>query len=181
MKILRTKFPDVFAIEPQRFADDRGFFVETYHRELFRGSGVQGEFVQDNHSHSIQWVLRGLHFQSEEPQGKLVRVVTGEVFDVVVDIRRGSPTCGEWSSMRLSADQDRLLWIPPGFAHGFLVMSESADFVYKATTYYRPEAQRTIAWNDPGLNIPWPLPDGVKPVLSPKDECGSAFSQIELL
>jgi dTDP-4-dehydrorhamnose 3,5-epimerase len=181
MKIVSTKIPGVFAVEPQVSADDRGFFFESYQQARFRELGIDFEFVQDNHSRSVRHVLRGLHYQLRAPQGKLVRVVAGVVFDVVVDIRRQSQTFGQWSGMELSADNRRILWVPPGFAHGFLVLSASADFVYKTTTYYLAEAQRTIAWNDARLNIRWPLPAGVTPLLSGKDANAEPFDRAQLL
>jgi len=168
MNVVATAIPDVLILEPQVFGDDRGFFLESYNEREFRAAtGLERHFVQDNHSRSARGVLRGLHYQLRQTQGKLVRVVAGEVFDIAVDLRRTSPTFGRWAGVTLSAANKRQLWIPEGFAHGFLVLSESADFLYKATDYYAPEWDRGIAWNDPDLGIPWPL-DGA-PLLSDKD------------
>ena len=156
-KVSACAIPDVLLIEPKVFGDDRGFFFESFNQRAFReASGLTADFVQDNHSKSARNVLRGLHYQIRQPQGKLVRVVTGEVFDVAVDIRRSSPTFGQWVGEVLSADNKRQLWVPPGMAHGFVVLSESAEFLYKTTDYYAPEHERCIAWNDPTLAIEWP-------------------------
>ncbi|HEU4414440.1 MAG TPA: dTDP-4-dehydrorhamnose 3,5-epimerase [Candidatus Angelobacter sp.] len=173
MNIIKTLLKDVLLLEPRVFRDDRGFFLESYNRNVLASFGIDDEFVQDNHSCSVKNVLRGLHYQIEQPQGKLVRVVVGEVLDVVVDLRRSSPTFGQWESFRLSAANQWLLWVPPGFAHGFYVKSESAHFIYKTTEYYRPEFERTIAWNDPDLKIDWQLQG--EPALSAKDRQGLAF------
>jgi dTDP-4-dehydrorhamnose 3,5-epimerase len=181
MKILSTELKGVFAIEPSVMSDERGFFFESYQRSRFRELGIDAGFVQDNHSRSIRHVLRGLHYQVREPQGKLVRVVSGAVYDVVVDIRRHSKTCGQWVSMELSSENKRILWVPPGFAHGFFVRSDFADFVYKTTTCYLADAQRAILWNDPDLNISWELPNGIVPLLSPKDANAEPFARAELL
>lgn len=168
MNIETTNIPDVLIIEPRVFGDSRGFFFESYNQKLFGDKvGVATNFVQDNHSCSTQHVLRGLHYQIQNAQGKLVRVVKGEVFDVAVDIRRGSPTFGQWSGCILSAANRRQFWIPPGFAHGFLSLSDSAEFLYKTTDYYAPQHERCILWNDPDINIDWPL--SAEPVMSPKD------------
>ena len=166
-------------IEPQVFGDGRGFFMETWQEEKFKAAGINATYVQDNHSRSSQWTLRGLHFQVEHPQGKLVRVTAGSVFDVVVDLRRGSPSFGASWGTELSDENRRMLWIPPGLAHGILVTAESADFIYKCTDFYHPEHERTLAWNDAALNIRWPLPAGVAPQLSPKDARGASFAEIE--
>ena len=169
MNIIPTKIPDVVIIEPRVFGDDRGFFLESYNERAFaEATGVTTHFVQDNHSRSRQNVLRGLHYQIQQPQGKLVRVVVGSVFDVAVDIRKSSPTFGQWVSCMLSAENKRLFWVPPGFAHGFLVLSEVAEFLYKTTDYYAPEHERSILWNDPDLGIDWPM-EGT-PILSGKDK-----------
>lgn len=170
MLIIDTKIPDVKIIEPAVYGDERGFFMETWNQQKFEElvTGKPTRFVQDNHSKSKKGILRGLHYQTENTQGKLVRVVSGEVFDVVVDIRKGSPTFGHWVGVHLSADNKRQLWIPEGFAHGFYVTSEEAEFVYKCTDYYNPKAEVSISWDDKELNIDWPLVD--KPVLSNKDE-----------
>lgn len=166
MKILKAPIPDVLIFEPKVFGDERGFFMETYRESYFSEAGVDVRFVQDNHSMSAKGVLRGLHYQLKHPQGKLVRVVAGEVFDVAVDIRKDSETYGRWFGLLLSADNKRQLYIPPGFAHGFLVMSDIAECEYKCTDYYRPEDQGEIAWNDPDIDIQWPAAD---PILSKKD------------
>lgn len=180
MQILESGLPDVLIIEPRMFGDARGFFFESYNEREFRAAtGLDVHFVQDNHSRSSRGVLRGLHYQlSPAAQGKLVRCVVGEVFDVAVDIRKSSPTFGKWVGVRLSAENKRQLWIPPGFAHGFLVLSESADFLYKTTDYYSPEYERCVLWNDPDLAVAWPLE--IDPALSSKDQSGSWFSAAEL-
>ena len=177
MTVLPTEIPDVKIIEPKVFGDDRGFFFESWNVHVFAAEGISGTFVQDNHSRSACNVLRGLHYQIKQPQGKLVRVISGEVFDVVVDLRRSSPTFGRWTGETLSADNKRMLWIPPGFAHGFLVTSDYAEFLYKATDYYAPEHERTIAWNDPALAIAWPI--NGEPVLSRKDVNGTPFADAD--
>ena len=180
MKVTACAIPDVLLIEPNVFGDDRGFFFESFNQRAFReASGLTADFVQDNHSRSARNVLRGLHYQILQPQGKLVRVVAGEVFDVAVDIRRTSPTFGKWVGEIHSADNKRQLWIPPGMAHGFVVLSESAEFLYKTTDYYAPECERCIAWNDPTLAIKWPSMIG-GPLLSGKDAMGLAFLQAEV-
>jgi dTDP-4-dehydrorhamnose 3,5-epimerase len=179
MKINSTAIPDVLLVEPTVFGDDRGFFFESFNSRAFReASGLSGEFVQDNHSKSARAVLRGLHYQIRQPQGKLVRVVAGAVFDVAVDIRRGSKTFGRWVGQVLSAENKHQLWIPQGFAHGFLVMSDSAEFLYKTTDFWAPEHERCIAWNDPDLAIAWPV-DGA-PLLSKKDAAGTPFASAEV-
>jgi dTDP-4-dehydrorhamnose 3,5-epimerase len=170
MQVVATAIPDVRIVQPRVFGDDRGFFLESWNARAFREAGIDATFVQDNHSRSRRGVLRGLHYQVEHAQGKLVRVVSGEVFDVAVDLRRSSPTFGRWVGVTLSADDKRMLWVPPGFAHGFLVLSEFADFLYKATDYYHPEHERTLLWNDPALGIAWPL-DG-EPLFAAKDREG---------
>jgi dTDP-4-dehydrorhamnose 3,5-epimerase len=170
MQVVATAIPDVRIVQPRVFGDDRGFFLESWNARAFREAGIDATFVQDNHSRSRRGVLRGLHYQVEHAQGKLVRVVSGEVFDVAVDLRRSSPTFGRWVGVTLSADDKRMLWVPPGFAHGFLVLSEFADFLYKATDYYHLEHERTLLWNDPALGIAWPL-DG-EPLLAAKDREG---------
>lgn len=180
MKFLPTKIPEVIIIEPQVFGDERGFFMETWRAERFAEAGITQPFVQDNHSRSRQGILRGLHYQIQQPQGKLVRVVRGEVFDVAVDLRRSSPSFGQWVGVILSEENKKQLWIPPGFAHGFYVVSESADFVYKCTDYYAPEYERSLRWDDPDLAIDWPLVDGRAPQLSDKDAQGLAFSEAEV-
>ncbi|OGO99649.1 MAG: dTDP-4-dehydrorhamnose 3,5-epimerase [Curvibacter sp. RIFCSPHIGHO2_12_FULL_63_18] len=176
MKVTPTAIADVLLIEPKVFGDERGFFFESFNERVFREvTGVTLPFVQDNHSKSARGVLRGLHYQTRQAQGKLVRVVAGEVFDVAVDIRRDSPTYGQWVGEILSGDNKRQLWVPPGLAHGFLVLSESAEFLYKTTDYYAPAYERCIAWNDPYLAIDWPTL-GTAPQLSAKDAVGIAFS-----
>jgi dTDP-4-dehydrorhamnose 3,5-epimerase len=179
MKFTKTPIADVVLIEPEVFGDARGFFMETYQEQKFKAAGIDAAFVQDNHSRSSQWILRGLHFQVQHTQGKLVRVTLGSVFDVVVDLRRGSPSFGAWWGVELSADNHRMLWVPPGLAHGILITSESADFLYKCTDFYSPEHERTLAWNDATLGIRWPLPPGVAPQLSAKDARGASFAETE--
>ena len=175
MQVTPCKIADVLLLEPKVFGDARGFFLESFNQRAFHAAtGLDLQFVQDNHSRSTRGVLRGLHFQTVQPQGKLVRVVVGSVFDVAVDIRRESPTFGQWVGEVLSAENKRQLWVPPGLAHGFLVLSESAEFLYKTTDYYAPAHERCIAWNDPALAIDWPL-DGMTPALSGKDMAGVAL------
>ena len=178
MKIIPTSIPDVLIIEPTLFGDERGFFLESFNQRAFeKQTGVHLPFVQDNHSRSAKNVLRGLHYQIRQPQGKLVRVTVGEVFDVCVDLRQSSPTFAQSVSVLLSAQNHRQLWIPPGFAHGFLVVSDNAEFLYKTTDYYAPEFERSLLWNDPALAIDWPL--SVAPMLSAKDKAGLPLSQAE--
>ena len=179
MKATATAIADVLLLEPRVFGDERGFFFESFNQQVFEAAtGVQTSFVQDNHSKSGQGVLRGLHYQVQNAQGKLVRVVQGAVFDVAVDIRPGSPTYGLWTGHILSAENKQQLWVPAGLAHGFLVLSESAEFLYKTTAYYAPEHERCIAWDDPTLAIAWPL-GGMQPRLSAKDQQGAAFSRLQ--
>jgi dTDP-4-dehydrorhamnose 3,5-epimerase len=180
MKFIHTDIPDVILIEPQLFEDSRGFFMETYHAIKFAEAGITSNFVQDNHSRSIRFTLRGLHYQIHHPQGKLVRVVIGEIFDVVADIRRSSPTFGKWVGGLFSAQDRRQLWVPPGFAHGFYVLTECAEVLYKTTDVYDGEAERCIRWDDPTLNITWPVPPGTLPLLSPKDLAGKLLTEAEL-
>lgn len=177
MKVTSTSIPEVLLIEPKVFGDARGFFYESFNQRAFESvTGLKVQFVQDNHSKSARGVLRGLHYQIQQPQGKLVRVVAGEVFDVAVDLRRTSPTFGKWAGATLSAQNNAQLWVPPGFAHGFVVLSEFAEFLYKTTDYYAPEYEQCIAWNDPVLGILWPeMPDA--PKLSAKDAAGRAFPE----
>jgi len=178
MKIIATDIPDVLVIEPRVFGDDRGFFYESFNQKVWEEkTGLRMTFVQDNHSRSKRNVLRGLHYQIKQPQGKLMRVIAGEVFDVAVDIRKSSPTFGRWVGFTLSAENKRIMWIPEGFAHGFLVLSDFAEFLYKTTDYWAPEYERTIIWNDSDLGIRWPLK--VPPVLSSKDCDGSGFKSAE--
>ena len=176
-----TNLPDVLILEPKVFGDARGFFYESYNaRDFAAATGLQVEFVQDNHSQSAKGVLRGLHYQIQHAQGKLVRVVRGEVFDVAVDLRKSSATFGQWTGVQLSADNAKQLWIPPGFAHGFLVLSESAEFLYKTTDYWHPSHERSLLWNDPALGIAWPLPAGLDaPVLAAKDAAAVMLSEAE--
>ena len=178
MKVQATEIPDVLIIEPAVFGDERGFFMESFNAREMRRIGIDAEFVQDNHSRSQRNVLRGLHYQISQPQGKLVRVVSGAVFDVAVDMRRESPTFGKWAGVELSAENKRLFWLPPGLAHGFYVLSESADFVYKATDYYAPQFERTVLWNDSDLGIVWPLTGD--PILSGKDVAGTSLHKAEV-
>lgn len=178
MKITPTAIPDVLVIEPKIFGDERGFFFESFNQAKFESFiGRQVNFVQDNHSKSVKNVLRGLHYQIQQPQGKLVRVVQGEVFDVVVDIRKSSPTFGKWVGEVLSADNKKQLWVPEGFAHGFVVLSASAEFLYKTTDYYAPEYERSIVWNDPVIGIQWPIQ--CEPSLSSKDKLALSFGNAE--
>jgi dTDP-4-dehydrorhamnose 3,5-epimerase len=179
MKFLKTPIADAMLIEPEIFGDARGFFMETWHKEKFEAAGIEAAYVQDNYSRSSQWTLRGLHMQVRHTQGKLVRVASGSVFDVIVDLRRSSPSFGVAWGVELSAENHRMLWAPPGLAHGILITSESADFLYKCTDFYRPEHERTLAWDDASLGIRWPLPPGVAPKLSAKDVRGAAFAEIE--
>jgi len=180
MKVIDTKIPDVKIIEPNVFGDDRGFFMETWNQKEFeeKVTGKKTIFVQDNHSKSKKGILRGLHYQTENTQGKLVRVISGEVFDVAVDVRKNSPTLGQWVGVYLSSENKRQLWVPEGFAHGFYVTSESAEFVYKCTDYYNPESEVSIAWNDPNLAIEWPVIDA--PILSLKDGSDKLFTKINV-
>jgi len=177
MRATATSLPDVLIIEPRVFEDARGFFFESYNRRTFAEAGIDAEFVQDNHSRSVRGVLRGLHYQIQHAQGKLVRVVAGEVFDVAVDLRRSSPTFGGHVAMRLSASDRRMLYIPPGFAHGFLVLSDAAEFLYKTTDYWYPAHDRTLRFDDPALGIGWPV--DVAPTLAPKDAAGALLADAE--
>ena len=178
MKSLDTGLPDVLLLEPKRFGDERGFFMEMFHAKRYAELGIPGPFVQDNFSRSAKGILRGLHFQQPNAQGKLVQVLAGAVYDVAVDIRRGSPTFGKWVGVELSADNRRQLWVPAGFAHGFCVLSESADFHYKCTDFYAPGSEHGIAWNDPDLGIPWPV---TSPQLSAKDSLAPRLKDAPLL
>jgi dTDP-4-dehydrorhamnose 3,5-epimerase len=178
MRVVPTAIPDVLVVEPRVFGDQRGFFFESWNRRALRDAGLDADFVQDNHSRSARGVLRGLHYQIRHPQGKLVRVVAGEVFDVAVDLRRGSPTFGRHVAITLSAENRRMLWVPPGFAHGFYVTSESADFLYKTTDYWHQEHERTLLWSDPALGIAWPV-DGA-PLVAAKDAAGAPLATAEL-
>lgn len=179
MQVTPTEIADVLLLEPRVYGDARGFFYESFNRKAFQqATGLDIEFVQDNHSRSAQSVLRGLHYQLQQPQGKLVRVVRGSVFDVAVDLRKSSPTFGHWVGAELTEQNARQMWIPSGFAHGFLVLSETADFLYKTTEYYAPEHERSIAWNDPDIGIEWPL--SVHPQLSEKDRNAQSFKSAEV-
>ncbi len=180
MKFEATELRDVYLLQPQVHGDQRGFFLEVWNRDTFRNAGFDIRFVQDNHSRSQRGILRGMHYQTEHTQGKLVRVTAGAVFDVVVDLRRSSPTFGRWCGATLSADNHRMMWVPPGFAHGFLVLSEYADFLYKCTEFYHPESEVSLAWDDPTVGIQWPLEDGARPSLSAKDAAGLPWSDIPL-
>ncbi|AOB33105.1 dTDP-4-dehydrorhamnose 3,5-epimerase [Bordetella sp. H567] len=183
MKVIPTAIPDVVVLEPRVFGDDRGFFFESFNRRQFADAiGRDVDFVQDNHSRSVKGVLRGIHYQIQQPQGKLVRVVQGEVYDVAVDLRKSSPTFGQWVGEALSAANKRMLWVPEGFGHAFLVVSESAEFLYKTTDYYAPEAERSIVWNDATLAIDWPLArlQGAAVQLSAKDQQGRRFSEADV-
>jgi dTDP-4-dehydrorhamnose 3,5-epimerase len=178
MQVVSTQHPDVLLLRPKVFGDARGFFFESYNRKAFTEIGIDAEFVQDNHSRSAKGVLRGLHYQIQQPQGKLVRVAAGEVFDVAVDLRRSSPNFGRVATFRLSAETHEMAWIPPGFAHGFLVLSEYAEFLYKTTDYYAPQFERSLHWNDPVLNIAWPLQG--EPLLSAKDAAALSLAECEV-
>jgi dTDP-4-dehydrorhamnose 3,5-epimerase len=178
MKITPTGLPDVRLIEPRAFGDERGVFFESWNARAFADAGLDIAFVQDNHSRSKRGVLRGLHYQIAHAQGKLVRCVVGEVFDVAVDLRRSSPTFGRWAGVTLSADNRRMLWVPPGFAHGFIVLSESADFLYKTTDYWHPEHERTLLWNDPALGIAWPQTGA--PIVNAKDAAGAPLAAADV-
>jgi dTDP-4-dehydrorhamnose 3,5-epimerase len=178
MRALPTRLPEVLLIEPRVFGDSRGFFFESWNEREFERAGIRARFVQDNHSRSGKGVLRGLHYQVRQPQGKLLRVVEGEIFDVSVDVRRSSSTFGRWGAVRLSAQSKSMLWIPAGFAHGFYVLSEFADVLYKATDFYSPENERCIAWDDPDIGIEWPLSGA--PLLSPKDATGARLRDAEV-
>ena len=179
MRFTPTRIPDVVCIEPAVFGDDRGFLMETWQSAKFDAAGISVAFVQDNHSRSRRGTLRGLHYQLNHSQGKLVRCVVGSVFDVAVDLRRGSPSFGQWAGVELSAENRLELWVPAGFAHGFLVLSDSADFVYKCTDYYDPASERTLLWNDPAVGVQWPIPPGVEILLSAKDQAGVPLQNAE--
>ena len=179
MNVIPTALPGLLILEPKVFGDARGFFMESYNAKAFQdATGLAPNFVQDNHSRSGKGVLRGLHYQIEQAQGKLVRVTRGSVFDVAVDLRKSSPTFGQWAGVELSEENSRQLWIPPGFAHGFLVTSDSADFLYKTTDYYAPQFERSLAWNDPTVGVEWPLA-GAAPLLSAKDVAGKPLAECE--
>jgi dTDP-4-dehydrorhamnose 3,5-epimerase len=181
MNVISTSISEVLIIEPRVFGDSRGFFFESFnHKNFSRVTGLNVEFVQDNHSRSVRGVLRGLHYQIGQPQGKLVRVVRGEVFDVAVDIRKSSPTFGKWVGVELTEDNYRQLWVPPGFAHGFYVLSSAADFLYKTTDYYFPDLERSLLWNDPTIAVSWPIQADVAPIISAKDQIAPKLMDAEL-
>ena len=181
MKFEEAPLPGVYLLQPAVFGDPRGFFLESWNRETFREAGFDLDFVQDNHSRSARGILRGMHYQTKHTQGKLVRVTAGEVFDAVVDVRRDSPTLGQWYGVTLSADNHHMLWVPPGFAHGFCVTSDYADFQYKCTDIYHPASEVALAWDDPSVAIEWPLAPGEVPQLSAKDQQGLAWADLPLL
>jgi len=180
MKFLTTPIAGAMIVEPQVLGDERGFFMETWRADRFAAAGIDATFVQDNHSRSAKGVLRGLHYQLPNPQGKLARVIAGAVFDVIVDLRRSSASFGQWFGLELSAENKRMLWAPPGLAHGFLTLSESADFVYKCTAFYSPADERAVRWDDPALAIAWPLAEGETPAVSAKDQAAPLFAQAML-
>ena len=179
MKIIKTEIPDVLIIEPRLFKDERGYFLETWNQRAFNEAGIAARFVQDNQSRSVRHTLRGLHYQIKQPQGKLVRVTRGEVFDVAVDLRKNSTTFGKWVGRKLSEENKHMMWIPPGFAHGFCTLSDVADFQYKCTEFYAPEYERTIYWADSFLLIDWNMTDGAQPIISDKDKMGALFEEAE--
>ena len=178
MKLEETPLDGVLIVHPEVFGDERGFFLESWNRQVFSASGLDWDFVQDNHSRSGFGTLRGLHFQTEQPQGKLVRVVSGRVYDVIVDLRRHSPSFGQWFGLELSASSHSMLWIPPGCAHGFYTLSESADFLYKTTDYYHPESELCLRWDDPKVGIQWPIAADGHPILSDRDSAGLSWDEI---
>jgi len=180
MKVLETSLSGALILEPRVFGDERGFFMESWNCAAFEDAGLPTQFVQDNHSRSAHGVLRGMHYQIKQPQGKLVRVTQGEVFDVAVDLRKSSPTFGQWTGVTLSEQNRRMFWVPPGMAHGFYVMSASADFQYKCTTYYAPEFERSLQWDDPAVGIEWPLVDATAPLLSDKDRQCPPLAELEV-
>src|SRR6187455_524027 len=181
MNVISTSISEVLVIEPKVFGDNRGFFFESFnHKNFSQATGLDVKFVQDNHSRSVKGVLRGLHYQIRQPQGKLVRVVRGQVFDVAVDIRRSSPTFGQWVGVELTEDNYRQLWVPPGFAHGFYVLSDTADFLYKTTDYYFPDLERSLLWNDPAIAVSWPIEADVSPIVSAKDKIAPKLTDAEL-
>jgi dTDP-4-dehydrorhamnose 3,5-epimerase len=179
MQFEPTRLPEVVLIKPQVFGDQRGYFFESWHERKFSAAGIGARFVQANHSHSVRHTLRGLHYQIRQPQGKLVRVCQGEVFDVAVDIRRSSPRFGQWVGVRLSDRNHQMLWVPPGFAHGYLALSDEIDFLYECTDFYAPEYERSIRWNDVSIGVRWPLPEGGTPILSAKDADAPALPEAE--
>lgn len=180
MQFIQTSIPEVILIQPEVRGDHRGFFMETFQVKKFAAGGITADFVQDNHSGSVQGTLRGLHYQIQQAQGKLVRCVVGEIFDVAVDLRRSSPTFGKWTGAWLTAENKQMLWVPAGFGHGFYVKSEWGELVYKATDYYAPEWERSILWSDPTIGIDWPIPDGMTPLLSKKDQEAKTLENADL-
>jgi len=180
MKFIKLEIPDLILIEPKVIGDQRGFFLESYQKQRFVDAGIPDDFVQDNHSSSQGNVLRGLHYQIRQPQGKLLRVIAGEIFDVALDIRRSSPTFGKWAGLYLSVENKKQLWVPPGFAHGFYVTSDYAEVLYKTSDFYAPQWERTILWNDPEIGIQWPLKTGESPILSKKDMDGLPLAEAEI-
>jgi dTDP-4-dehydrorhamnose 3,5-epimerase len=180
MEFIRTEIPDVVLVRPKVFGDARGFFMETFHKRRFTEAGITGDFVQDNHSGSHRGTLRGLHYQIRQPQGKLLRCIAGEIFDVAVDIRAGSPTFGKWVGVTLSAENRHMVWVPAGFAHGFYVLSEWGELAYKTTGYYAPEWERSVLWNDPAIGIDWPLISGIDPILSARDQAAPPLAEAEI-
>jgi dTDP-4-dehydrorhamnose 3,5-epimerase len=180
MRFLPAEIQDIVIIYPVVYSDERGYFCETFQAKNFFKAGIPTQFVQDNQSGSHQGVIRGLHYQIRQAQGKLIRVTAGEIYDVAVDLRKSSPTCGKWKGHILSAENKRQIWVPPGFAHGFYVLSEWAEVLYKATDFYAPEWERTLLWNDPQVNITWPLANGQLPIISKKDSQGRSFKEAEL-
>jgi dTDP-4-dehydrorhamnose 3,5-epimerase len=174
-----TRLPEVMVIKPQVFGDPRGFFFESWHRDKFAAAGIAVEFVQDNHSHSVRYTLRGLHYQIQKPQGKLLRVVRGVVFDVAVDLRRSSQRFGQWAGVILSDSDHRMLWVPPGFGHAYLALSDEVDLLYQCTDFYAPQHERAIRWDDPQIGVQWPLPADLKPILSPKDAAAPLLQEAE--
>jgi dTDP-4-dehydrorhamnose 3,5-epimerase len=179
MEFFPTRLSGVVRIQPKAYGDDRGYFSETWQEQKFAAAGIEAHFVQDNHSHSIRHTLRGLHYQIQQPQGKLVRVVQGAAFDVAVDMRSSSPSFGQWVGFELSAQNQQMLWVPPGFAHGYLALSERVDFLYKCTDFYAPAHERAVRWDDPDIAVRWPLPPGPAPLLSPKDASAPLFKDAE--
>ena len=179
MEFSPTRLPEVIMVRPRVFPDDRGYFMETWQEQKFAAAGIVARFVQDNHSHSVRGTLRGLHFQIRQPQGKLVRVVQGKAYDVAVDMRCRSPRFGQWVGVELSAENHQMLWVPPGFAHGYLALSDTVDFLYRCTDYYAPAHERAVRWNDSTIGVDWPLPAGERPKLSPKDENAPLFADAE--
>jgi dTDP-4-dehydrorhamnose 3,5-epimerase len=179
VEFVATRLPEVVLIEPKVFGDERGFFMETWQEQKFAAAGIAERFVQDNHSRSAQWTLRGLHYQIRQAQGKLVRVTRGAAFDVAVDMRRSSATFGQWVGVELSEANRRLLWVPPGFAHGFLALTPDVDLIYKCTDFYAPQFERTVRWNDPQIGVAWPLPAGVAPLLAARDAAAGGLDSVE--